>query len=66
MRTLLLTVFVLILFMIEPALLNTAVGQPPPPPPQDIPLDGGVSLLLAAGVAYGVKKIRNSEKKQDN
>lgn len=25
----------------------------------DIPLDGGISLLLAAGAAYGAKKIRD-------
>ena len=24
----------------------------------DVPLDGGLSLLLAAGVGYGVKKLR--------
>lgn len=24
----------------------------------DVPLDGGISLLLAAGAVYGVKKIR--------
>ena len=26
---------------------------------EDIPLDGGVSLLIAAGVAYGAKKYRD-------
>lgn len=24
----------------------------------DVPLDGGISLLLAAGAVYGIKKIR--------
>lgn len=28
----------------------------------EIPLDGGVSLLIAAGVAYGAKKIRDYRK----
>jgi hypothetical protein len=28
----------------------------------DVPLDGGLSLLLAAGVGYGVKKVRASRK----
>ena len=28
----------------------------------DIPIDGGVSLLIAAGVAYGGKKIADSRK----
>jgi len=30
--------------------------------PSPIPIDGGVSLLLAAGAAYGVKKVRDSRK----
>lgn len=38
-----------------------------PPPfngnnPDPIPVDGGVSLLLAAGAAYGVKKVRDMRK----
>ncbi len=28
----------------------------PPPDPVDTPIDGGLSLLLAAGIAYGAKK----------
>ena len=30
----------------------------PAPDPTPIPLDGGASLLLASGVAYGLKKLR--------
>jgi hypothetical protein len=29
----------------------------------DVPLDGGLSLLLAAGVGYGVKRARSKSKK---
>lgn len=32
-------------------------SQGPPPPPGDddsLPIDGGISLLIVAGVAYGV------------
>ena len=29
-----------------------------PPSMGDIPVDGGLSLLLAAGAAYGVKRVR--------
>lgn len=38
---------------------------PPPcwPPPCVIPLDGGISLLIAAGVALGGKKIYDFRKK---
>ena len=34
------------------------------PPPLDIPLDGGMSLLAAAGVGYGIKKFRDMRKKE--
>jgi hypothetical protein len=44
------------------------MGNPPNPcggifPPCPVPLDGGVSLLLIAGAAYGGKKINDSVKK---
>jgi len=29
---------------------------------QDTPIDGGVSLLIAAGASYGIKKIYNKRK----
>jgi hypothetical protein len=40
--------------------------EPPPfnpGPPQGIPIDGGVSILLAGAVGYGIKKV--NEKKSD-
>ena len=36
-----------------------------PDPPEDTPIDGGLTLLLAAGAAYGVKKYRDGRKKTD-
>ena len=38
---------------------------PPPcwPPPCSIPIDGGISLLIAAGVALGGKKFYDFRKK---
>ena len=38
-------------------------GPGTPPAVTDVPLDGGVSLLLAGGVAYGIKHLRNRRKK---
>ena len=29
----------------------------------DVPIDGGLSLLVAAGVGYGIKKVRDERKK---
>ncbi len=37
-----------------------STGGPPAPQPDPtaVPLDGGASLLLASGVAFGLKKLR--------
>lgn len=39
--------------------------RPPvlPPDPVEIPIDGGASLLIAGGVAYGLKKLRDRRKR---
>ena len=29
--------------------------------PDDVPLDGGISLLVGAALVYGAKKLRNTE-----
>lgn len=41
-------------------LLIPAFAQPGPPPAT--PIDGGLGLLLAAGGAYGIKKLRDHRK----
>lgn len=59
-----------ICFVLSLAILpNLAHTQPPPDPGGDpdtgepgVPLDGGLSILLAGGVAYGAKKIRDARK----
>ena len=38
-------------------------GPGPDPDPTAIPIDGGVSLLLAGGVAFGIKRLRARRKK---
>jgi len=46
--------------------LMAQVGDPPPfdPTVNDlVPLDGGLTILLAAGVAYGAKKARDFRRK---
>ena len=47
----------IIIFVLAPAFVQSAIAQPPPPPPQQIPIDGGLGLLLAAGVGYAAKKL---------
>lgn len=57
-----------ILFITERAF---SMAPPPPPPPAAggpvVPIDGGIGLLLAAGVGYGAKKYYDLKKKtKDN
>ncbi|MET4074076.1 PID-CTERM protein-sorting domain-containing protein [Hymenobacter sp. UYCo722] len=40
-----------------------ADGGPSPTGPTAIPLDGGASLLLAGGVAYGLRRLRQRRQK---
>ncbi len=42
-----------------------AMAQPLPPDDADVPIDGGVSILAAAGLAYGVKKYRDHKMNQN-
>ncbi len=42
------------------------LAQGPPPTVPATPIDGGLSLLLAAGGAYGLKKIYDKRKKDGN
>jgi hypothetical protein len=30
----------------------------------EVPFDGGVSVLVASGIAYGIKKVRDGRKRQ--
>lgn len=42
--------------------LGLVANAQPNNPNNPVPLDGGISLLVAAGAAYGVKKFRDSRK----
>lgn len=46
------------------ALPLIAIAQDPGGGP-DAPIDGGLSVLLAAGAAYGVKKYKDNKKKNN-
>ena len=39
-----------------------STGPTPSPPPTGVPLDGGASLLLAAGAAYGLRRLRKTQR----
>ena len=58
------TVAVCLLGAATPALAQSGdpgSGGPTPtnPNPTQVPIDGGASLLLASGVAFGLKKLRD-------
>lgn len=65
MKKLSIFIFFLVLFLL-PVITHAQVEAPPDgggdPGDLNAPIDGGLSLLLAAGTAYGVKKCRNIKK----
>lgn len=50
-------VTLILVLAIAPFFTESAIAQPPPPKPKDIPLDGGLSALLVAGLVYGGRKL---------
>lgn len=56
------------LFLLMTVVPHFASAQPDPcedtPCEPDAPIDGGLSLLLAAGVGYGLKKARDERKRK--
>ena len=53
-----------VLFTAAAAVAQPSSGGPTPSQPTPVPIDGGVSLLLAAGGAYGLKRLRASRAKK--
>ena len=51
----------LTIFTLIPECSSAQIGDPGDDP--DAPIDGGVSLLVAAGVGYGIKKAKEGRKK---
>jgi hypothetical protein len=57
-RYYLIAAFALVTFLGQAQTPSTGGPTPQAPDPTTIPLDGGASLLLAGGVAYGLKRLR--------
>jgi hypothetical protein len=58
-------ILLLILFLIVNFIGNAeelGVEEDAPPTPSDLPIDGGVSLLIGAGVAYGSMRIKKQNR----
>lgn len=45
--------------------INVAIAAGPPGPPAT-PIDGGLSLLLAGGIAYGAHKVRQARQSKEH
>ncbi|MEO5893060.1 MAG: hypothetical protein ABIQ31_22610 [Ferruginibacter sp.] len=66
-RSLILFIVFVLSFCVLPQIVSAQIGNPDDPyGDPDAPIDGGVSLLVAVGVGYGVKKIRDERKKSLN
>jgi len=55
-----------LLFTVASAVAQPGGGGPMPGNPNNptpVPIDGGASLLVAAGAAYGLKRLRNRRAK---
>jgi hypothetical protein len=61
LKTVVIANFLAICLTLFPNIVNAQLGDPGDDP--DAPIDGGISLLIAAGVGYGYKKARDSRKK---
>ncbi len=55
-------IFFLIIFSLAPDFVSLVFSQPPPPPPVPIPIDGGLSVLIVAGLGYAGKKLYSEGK----
>lgn len=56
------TISTVVLFICLPSLVWPQPGGGGPDPDPQVPLDGGVSLLVAAGVGYALKKAHDKRK----
>lgn len=56
----------MILFCCLPSLVHAQPGPgcDPAVDPTCVPIDGGLTFLIAAGVGYGIKKVRDSRKEK--
>lgn len=56
-------VFGMLMLIFSTYLMAQSPPPPPEPSPTDSPLDGGLSVLIAGAVGYGLKKVNDGRKK---
>ncbi len=63
-KTLLITLTIICAFICTPTLIFAGAADPwCRPVTTAAPLDGGLTLLIAAGISYGAKKVYDKRKK---
>lgn len=70
LKSYLVTKLIMVAVMCLPTVLLFAQGDPggdpdPNPPNGDVPFDGGVTLLIAAGIGYAAKKAYDKRKRKE-
>lgn len=61
--SLIITNLILLGLLALPLSGHAQLGDPGDDPDAPVPIDGGVSILLAAGIGYGIKKANDHRKK---
>lgn len=50
---------VVVALLLAPQFMESAIAQPPPPDiDPEVPIDGGLTALLVAGMLYGARKLK--------
>lgn len=62
-KCLLMCSLLFIALSVLPCIVQAQIADGQPDGDVDAPIDGGISLLIAAGIGYGVKKARDNRKK---
>ncbi|MBS4044494.1 MAG: hypothetical protein KGZ59_11830 [Chitinophagaceae bacterium] len=57
--------FIILLFALVLPILSIAQGPGDPGGDPGVPFDGGLSILLAAGAAYGIKKVKDNNQQKE-
>ena len=54
-------------FFLTPFISSAQIGEPcdVTDPFMECPIDGGISLLIATGVALGARRVKHQQKKQE-
>ena len=60
---LVLSVFFVVMTVL-PTIVKAQIDPGDVPEDIDAPIDGGIGLLVAAGIGYGIKKVRDNRKEK--